>query len=209
MVARLIILLCIITLISSCDDDDECVPPYPEIFYPIIDTSSHWFETVAYVSFLKMSSSKGRSESYDVRSNGGQEYLKGVQEVECFTNVGEHRYLRYTSSLYDHDFYLQIGRNGYDDVLTIRKRPYDYRYYTIGLQNRNVCKTSISLKDTTLPVLWIDSMTAGSRSFSNVFKIDADHKKYSLDDNIKVIYFTPGDGVILFETFEGEVWPLY
>ena len=212
MANKLITACFIIFLFFNCCQKKEGCIIYNQ-YLPLSDTSKHWFENILKDTTLTASSSKGRTESYQVHYYSG---FTSWETNKCTVFNGEGRNLEYNSSLYDHSFRLQIEKNLFNDIFIIES------YYDASLN----CKINFSSKDRIcitsydqnayypkpqiqLPYSIIDTLIINNRTFFQIYKIDLQKQLYSFDNISKVLYFSSKYGLVKFETFDGETWSLY
>lgn len=219
--SRIVLLVCLVFGLSNCEerDPDACPNPKPELHCPLIDSAGHWFEGISNKQTILAQSSKGRAESYDI-SYYQRDESWGIEN--CYILFGNHRNVSYSSSLYNSTFTFDAKRIGNIDYLTVSPK-YSYYYYynsskniKVNLQKPDTCTLSYipaqnnnGNMEIPLPVSRLDSIIVKNKTYFNVYKIVLPDSIRSIDGSTKVLYFNGRNGLLQFETFDGEVWSLY
>lgn len=213
MVKRLII-ICLVFLLGC--KKEECPGPLVDTILPLSDTASHWMEMIKPKSTLFFKSTSGREISFDLDPRIRNSSF-GIEN--CKLLFGEERLLTYKSSLYNYSFNILIYRYWQNDLFLVCDA-YQRGYF--NKQNR----LEINLNDTinklahfigsksyesyslAQPYQKLTSLRIESKEYNKVFRIDVKDKLYSIDDRIKVYYIDSEFGLVMFETFEGEIWTI-
>lgn len=198
--------------LCSCPTPPQDCSGMNEKKFAIRDTAGHWFDDIPASRTLHASSSQGNTQNYSLTPSS--RYMSWGQE-NCNTLKGEQRILRYSSASATFLFYLSITQDEGRDYFRITQYDYAYsegsRYEAVFPLSKN---TFTSYPDyyseaRELPLLKLDSLVVGGKTFMNVYKMDLLQTENAFDRKVRTYYFNSASGLLRFETFDGEVWDLF